>query len=90
MSAGSSVRGGSASAGRGRVGEGIPGRKRAGAGKERAGDHLLDRLQKLRTIVPVSARELASAPPKAAALRLENRRLLERIRELQRKHVRPA
>ena len=53
-------------------------------------DHLLDRLENLRTIVPVFAHELASARRQAAALRLENSRLLERIRELQRKHARPT
>lgn len=46
-------------------------------------DHLLDRLTHLRAIVPVFAQELASARRTAAALRVENRRLLERIRELQ-------
>ena len=53
-------------------------------------DHLLDRLEELRTIVPVFAHELASARRQTAALRLENSRLLERIRELQRKHARPT
>ena len=47
-------------------------------------DALLDRLQHLRTIVPVFAQELASARRQTAALRLENRRLLQRIQELQR------
>jgi hypothetical protein len=49
---------------------------------------LLDRLENLRNIVPVFAHELASARRQTAALRLENSRLLERIRELQRKHAR--
>ena len=53
-------------------------------------EHLLDRLQDLRTIVPVFAHELASARRETTALRLENSRLLERIRELQRKHARPT
>jgi hypothetical protein len=52
-------------------------------------EHLLDRLQDLRTIVPVFAHELASTRRETAALRLENSRLFERIRELQRKHARP-
>jgi hypothetical protein len=47
-------------------------------------DALLGRLQHLRTIVPVFAQELASARRQAAALRQENRKLLERIQELQR------
>jgi hypothetical protein len=53
-------------------------------------DHLLERLENLRTIVPVFAHELASARRQTAALRFENSRLLERIRELQRKHARPT
>ena len=53
-------------------------------------DHLLDRLENLRTIVPVFAHELASVRRQTAALRLENSRLLERIRELQRNHARPT
>lgn len=53
-------------------------------------NQLLDRLENLRTIVPVFARELASARPQTAAHRLEHSRLLERIRELQRKHARPT
>ena len=43
-------------------------------------DRLLDRLQNLRTVVPVLAEELASARREAAALRRENatlRRALE-------------
>jgi len=53
-------------------------------------DHLLGRLENLRTIVPVFAHEFASARRQTAALRLENSRLLERIRELQRKRTRPT
>lgn len=55
-------------------------------------DELLERLHNLRTIVPVFAEELASARRQAASLRTENRRLTERIRELQREreaHRRP-
>lgn len=47
-------------------------------------DHLLDRLHNLRTIVPVFAQELASARRQAAALRVENRKLRERVQQLQR------
>jgi hypothetical protein len=43
-------------------------------------DHLLDRLQNLRTILPVLATELASARRQAAQLRVENRRLIEQLR----------
>jgi len=46
-------------------------------------DHLLDRLQILRAIVPAFAQELATARRQAARLRVENRRLLEEVRELQ-------
>jgi hypothetical protein len=49
-------------------------------------DYLLDRLHKLRTIVPAFAEELASARRQSAALRLENRQLLERIQQLQGLH----
>lgn len=47
-------------------------------------DHLLDRLHNLRTIVPVLAQELASARRQSAALRVENRKLRERVQQLQR------
>jgi hypothetical protein len=47
-------------------------------------DHLLDRLHNLRAIVPVFAQELASARRQAAALRIENRKLRERVQQLQR------
>ncbi|HWJ50126.1 MAG TPA: hypothetical protein VNR42_03840 [Solirubrobacteraceae bacterium] len=47
-------------------------------------DHLLDRLHNLRMIVPVFAQELASARRQAAALRVENRKLRERVQQLQR------
>jgi hypothetical protein len=43
-------------------------------------DHLLDRLQNLRTIVPVLATELANARRQAARLRVENRKLAEQLR----------
>jgi chromosome segregation ATPase len=47
-------------------------------------EDLLERLHSLRTIVPVFAQELASARRQAAALRVENRRLQERVQELHR------
>jgi hypothetical protein len=47
-------------------------------------DHLIDRLQHLRAIVPVFAQELASARRQAAQLRVENGRLLEEVCRLQR------
>jgi hypothetical protein len=49
-------------------------------------EQLSGRLENLRAIVPVFAQELAVARRQAAALRLENRRLAERIRELQRRN----
>jgi len=45
---------------------------------------LLDRLQSLRSILPVFAQDLAGARRQVATLRLENSRLLERVRALQR------
>jgi len=47
-------------------------------------DHIRDRLQNLRTVVPVLAEELASARRQTAELRRENDRLVQRIRDLQR------
>jgi hypothetical protein len=49
-------------------------------------DQMLDRLQHLRTILPVFAQELATSRRHAAQLRRENRRLLEEVHRLQRKH----
>jgi hypothetical protein len=49
-------------------------------------DQLLDRLQHLRTILPVFAQELATARRHTAQLRKDNRRLLEEIHRLQREH----
>ena len=46
-------------------------------------DHLLDRLHNLRVIIPVFAQELASARRQSAALRVENRKLRERVQQLQ-------
>lgn len=45
-------------------------------------EHLIDRLQRLRGILPVFAQELASARRQAAALRVENRGLQEEVRRL--------
>jgi hypothetical protein len=45
---------------------------------------LLGRLQRMRTIVPVFAQELATARRQAAALRVENRKLQERVQQLHR------
>ncbi|MGO9488340.1 MAG: hypothetical protein ACLQBB_04840 [Solirubrobacteraceae bacterium] len=50
-------------------------------------EYLLDRLQNLRTILPVFAQELASARRESARLRLQNRRLEEQVRHLQRQRV---
>jgi hypothetical protein len=48
-----------------------------------APDHMLDRLQNLRSIVPVFAQELAESRRQAARLRLENAGLRERIAVLE-------
>jgi len=45
-------------------------------------ERLLDRLQQLRGILPVFAQELASARRQAAALRVQNRELLEEVHRL--------
>lgn len=47
-------------------------------------EHLLDRLAHFRTILPAFAAEVASARRQSAALRVENRRLLEEVRRLRR------
>lgn len=49
-------------------------------------EHLLDRLHRLRGILPIFAQELASARRQAAALRVENRGLLEEVRRLRAQH----
>lgn len=53
-----------------------------------AGDRgdLLDRLHQLRQVLPAFAADAASARREAAALRLENRRLLDEVRRLQRRN----
>lgn len=50
-------------------------------------EYLLNRLQSLRTIVPVFAKELASTRRQVAGLREENRGLVERLRQLERQHA---
>lgn len=49
-------------------------------------EHLLDRLDRLRAILPAFAEELASSRRQAAALRIENRGLLAEVRRLQQQH----
>jgi hypothetical protein len=89
--------GGAAAGGRDRAARPVVGGTRGSAGAapddarhlaER--DHLLARLTHLRTIVPVFAQELAGARRAAAQPRVENRPLLERIRELQQSRRRPG
>ncbi len=46
-------------------------------------EHLLDRLNRLRAILPAFAEELASSRRQTAALRNENRGLLAEVRRLQ-------
>ncbi len=58
-----------------------------GTDRDASREHLLARLHKLRTIVPVFAHELASARHQAAQLRAENRKLVEQVRLLQRRRV---
>ncbi|MGO9247829.1 MAG: hypothetical protein ACLP7W_04465 [Solirubrobacteraceae bacterium] len=57
-------------------------RQPRGHGRRDRPRHLLDRLQHLRGILPVFAQELASSRRQAAALRVENRGLLEEVRRL--------
>jgi predicted nuclease with TOPRIM domain len=47
-------------------------------------EDLLDRLMRLRTVLPALGEELAGARRQTAALRRENRRLLTEVRRLQR------
>jgi hypothetical protein len=47
-------------------------------------EQLLDRLAHLRSILPALAQELATARRQAAALRVENRGLLDEVRRLHR------
>lgn len=49
-------------------------------------EHVLERLHHLRTILPAFAEELASSRRQAAALRVENRSLLEEVRRLRALH----
>ncbi len=55
-------------------------------GRDRDFDQLLASLRNMRTIVPVFATEFASARGQAARLRLENRKLIEQVRQLQHRH----
>ena len=50
-------------------------------------EHLIDRLLSLRVIVPVFAEELANSRRQSARLRLENRSLLEQVRQLKRQRL---
>jgi len=43
---------------------------------------MLDRLRKLRRVLPVLAQEMAAARRQAAKLRTDNRRLAEQVRQL--------
>jgi len=45
-------------------------------------EQLTDRLHSLRRVLPVLAQEMAAARRQAARLRLDNRRLVEQVREL--------
>ena len=47
-------------------------------------EYLLERLQSLRTIVPVFAKELASVRRQVARLRQKNSKLVEQVRHLER------
>ena len=52
-------------------------------------DHLLERLQHLRGMLPVFAQELASARRQAASLRVENSKLTAEIRRLRQQESDP-
>jgi chromosome segregation ATPase len=52
-------------------------------------EHLLERLHELRTTIPALTKELASARRQTAALRVERRKLLERVARLQRERGAP-
>ena len=56
--------------------------QREAASQARERDQLIDRLHRLRQVLPVLAREMASARRQAAHLKLDNRRLTEQVREL--------
>jgi hypothetical protein len=64
----------------------LPARRRLAvdpSGREaRERDQMLERLQKLRGVLPVLAKEMAAARRQAARLRTENRRLSEQVRQL--------
>ncbi len=61
------------------------GRRRIPEGAVAGTGRVEERVENLRTVVPVFAHELVVARREAAALRRENARLLERIRDLQRR-----
>ena len=50
-------------------------------------EQLLDRLAHLRSILPALAQDLATARRQAAALRVENRGLLDEVRRLHRQRA---
>jgi hypothetical protein len=45
-------------------------------------EQMLERLNNLRAILPIFARELAKARREAARLRVQNRRLIDQVEEL--------
>lgn len=58
-----------------------------GGGPDPDREQLLDRLQNLRSILPVFAQEVASARRTAGRLRTENGKLREQVRQLQRQRA---
>jgi hypothetical protein len=54
-----------------------------GVAEEAEREQLVRRIERLRTVLPAFAEEVASARRQSAALRAENARLLERVRRLQ-------
>jgi hypothetical protein len=61
-----------------------PNRSRASSRSHPSRAEAIDRLEKLRSVVPVFAQELVSARRQSAQLRAENGWLLEQVRHLQR------
>jgi hypothetical protein len=57
-------------------------RERDSAARAWEREQLTDRLHSLRRVLPVLAREMATARRQAAHLRLDNRRLADQVREL--------
>ena len=65
----------------------IAGRRASGAASPHPGEDtaaLVDRMQKLRLLIPAFAQEAASARREAARLRSENAKLRRRVDELER------